>query len=312
MLRALILCAALWPAAARGDAGFMLEPTFALPAPLYLRGGRDVNDEAPRSVPYTLDANIAPHLPLGTNLSELDTRDGLAHAVIFTPRVDLRHGSGTSYPIRTPSFYPRVRIQLVHQRTLPRLRRRFVVEGVIAHLSNGQDGCLYLDQRRDGARCVDGAPGLGRRALNHRDGSFSTNETGLRLGLEVRRDGAGRRDQLSALVGVISFRPHSLGLDPELAAVYGKARLEGELDVRRTFRADGPRACDVALHAFGTARVGGPHVRSPFALTLDLRTRFARAYGWGPMLRLHVGSDPYNVRFDVPIVMLALGAGFGG
>lgn len=296
------LLACCMPRGARAD-GVLLEPTYALLAPLYLRGGESALTDRPRLAPYTMDASIALHVTLTSSLEQLQERDGWAHSFTFIPRIDLRHAAAESFPIRTPSYYPTVRFQLIHQ---PRHDRhgftRTVLELLVAHLSNGQDGCLLNAEPPEGQRCarrrdVEGAP-----RLNHRDGSFASNELGVRAGVDMQRDGW----RFTSLLGLVLFRPYSGGTDPELRALYGLGRAELWLRASRSLSLRHVHG-ELGVRARLDVRMGGAALQEPVAATIDSFIRFVELRDWGPFIRLHVGADNYNVRFDVPVVMLAGG-----
>ncbi len=290
--------------------GLMLEPTYALPMPLFLEGGESPVDGSSTRLPYTLEASINLHVPLTSSLAELDERDGFAHAFIFIPRIDLRHGLGTSFPIRTPSYYPTVRFQMFHQRQVATsLRRRLIFELLVAHLSNGQDGCLYRDQvAKPGGRCrfPDGASHP-NAPLNHRDGSFAINELGLRVGAEwLRGQGEGALS-VTTLFGLVLFRPEVGGIDPEIERVYGLGRAEGFARVaRRTFTG---RAAEGELGARARVelRFGADYVQNPLGVLVDGFWSFRTMRDWGPFVRAYWGGDYYNVRFDARSLILGLG-----
>ena len=112
LLAIALTCVLAFPTLARAwgePVGVLLEPTYMLPVPVFLRGGESPDDGTPTHTPATFEASLALHVPLTSSLVALDTRDGFAHAFVFIPRVDLRHGLGDSFPIHTPSYHPTVK-----------------------------------------------------------------------------------------------------------------------------------------------------------------------------------------------------------
>lgn len=297
-----LLCVGwLATAGVRAD-GVLLEPTYALLAPLFLRGGESALSDRPRLVPYTMEASISLHVPLTSSFEQLAERDGWAHAFTFIPRIDLRHAAAESFPIRTPSYYPTLRFQTFYQwRHGASDHARVVLELVVAHLSNGQDGCL-IEERSGERGCLTRSEVDGAVKLNHRDGSFASNELGVRVGVDHKRG----RWKLASLLGLVLFRPYTGGTDPELRAFYGLGRGELWLRAGRTLALERSEA-ELGVRARVDLRVGGAALQEPLSATIDGFARFSKLRDWGPFLRLRVGSDGYNVRFDVPIVMLAAG-----
>ncbi len=305
----LLLCITSQARAWKEPLGMMLEPTYALPVPLFLRGGEDVVTSRAERVPYTLDAGINLHVPLTSSLVALDTRDGWAHSFVFIPRVDLRHGRADSFPIRTPGYYPTVRFQVFHQRRSDTLRRRVIAEFFFAHHSNGQSGCLYRDQvDAPNGRCgfPKEEPARANPPLNHIDGSFATNEVGLRGGIELSWGPKQSALRLTALLGAVLFRPLVGGIDPEIEAAYGLGR--GELWLRFGKRlGQGDLASELGVRVRADARFGSQTVRAPASLVVDSFWRVDVMRDWGPFVRVIAGSDPYNIRFASEVLTLGVG-----
>jgi len=299
------------PASAYGEPiGMMLEPTYALPFPVFLQGGASPVDGSATNFPATLEASINLHVPLTSSLAELDTRDGFAHGFVFVPRVDLRHGLGTSFPIRTPGFHPTVHFQFFHQ-SHPRadLRLRWIGELLVAHHSNGQDGCLYRDQiDPPGGRCrfPDGKKRVGA-PLNHVDGSFATNEVGLRAGAEWKLGSDDSGWSVTSLFGLVLFRPTQGGLDPETEEVYGIGRGEAQLRVGKRILAGRAARSELGARLSLDGRFGKGKVQNPFGALLDGFWSLDAARNWGPVLRAYWGGDYYNIRFDARSLIVGLG-----
>ncbi len=290
--------------------GMLLEPTYALPFPVFLQGGESPVDGKATNFPATLEASINLHVPLTSSLHELDARDGFAHAFVFIPRVDLRHGLGTSFPIRTPGFYPTVRFQFFHQ-SHPHalLRRRLIGELLVAHHSNGQDGCFYRDQTYPpNGRCrfADGKKHVGA-PLNHVDGSFAANELGIRGGLDLQLGAPDTAWSVTGLFGLVLFRPTQGGIDPEIEDLYGIGRVEAQLRVGKRVWSASPLRSEVGARLRIDGRFGKSSVENPIGVLLDGFWSFDTMRNWGPFLRAYWGGDYYNVRFDARSTIIGLG-----
>lgn len=157
--------------------------------------------------PFKLEANIFPHLIFRqtyTDVIELEAQDDrkqrsgdtkeFSYSISGTPGVRLRMLTSESSPVRTPSFTPRVNLQGLWARGLKdrytdardgeRARTRasiglYEVHVRVAHYSNGQEGCLSLNQARaeddDQTDCVPERVPLDGETINRKNGSFSTN-----------------------------------------------------------------------------------------------------------------------------------------
>lgn len=104
--------------------------------------------------PLLFEGNIVPYYRIGLN--------AIKHwVIVLSPQVILRMYNTESYPVRSPSYEPR--IVLVHQ-TLARKEKSYsdwYQYVSVYHHSNGQDGYFYTDSTNT--------------TINTYDGSFSTN-----------------------------------------------------------------------------------------------------------------------------------------
>src|SRR5206468_6375177 len=168
------------------------------------------------------------------------------------PAVRMRMLRGVSDPVRTPSYMPRVNLQVLYTRGMAgKLRENmglsprgsssslgiYEYHAVLGHHSNGQDGCFYTGQNRDAAGdCMLPVSGLPpsptvaqiRDAINRHDGSFSTNY--VRVGLNYR----GTRVDSTTLVDdrdwtvELEIEQH-FHMDPNVFPLYGRTRVIGSV-----------------------------------------------------------------------------------
>lgn len=172
-----------------------------------------------------------------------------------------------------------------------------------------QDGCLYRDQQRSPrGRCRfrDGVTHPTRRS-NHKDGSFATNELGVRAGVEWLLGTREAGWSLSGRLGLVLFRPTAGGLDRETEAVYGVGRSEMNLRVtKRVFAGKNPPG-ELGTRLTLERRFGRRGVLNPYSLLLDTFLSLPAARDWGPFVRAYWGGDYYNVRFDTRVLVPGLG-----
>lgn len=103
--------------------------------------------------PLLFEANIIPYYRIGINAIE-------KWAFILSPQIILRMYNEYSYPVKTPSYKPR--ITLVHQSSKHTREYHDWFQYIsLFHHSNGQDGYFYTDSTNT--------------VINTRNGSFSTN-----------------------------------------------------------------------------------------------------------------------------------------
>ena len=302
LLAGSMLCAGLAPGSAAASDAFV-DRTYFVPVPLLLRGAPKVAHGG-GLLPYTMDARIAPPIVMTSSLQPWGQRDGFSHAYVFTPRVDLRQTVEHSLPVPTPALWPTLQFRHSWEYGPPTLRRRFLLELLFAHISNGQKGCFFAGQVAEGTRCVwpDGVA-RERGPLNHVDGSYSRNELGLRF---AYTQGLGP-NRLQVGVGTVSYVPYAGGLEPIEREITGRGRNELRLAWHRDLTLPRLGPGRVSLRAEAVQRWNtGPQVG---AMTGDVMLSYSlRAlHHWGPWVRWVAGADPYNIRQDVQIHMLAFG-----
>ena len=152
------------------------------------------------------EAQIAPDIRIVDNFRRalddvLDSKKRhFAYAVFGTFLTRLRMFDEESSPVRTPSYMPKGTIQLAWMKNLS--ARDSTTEPLeflkgpidmwlvnvipFGHHSNGQNGCLFVQQVRIDGECQPEPPSsTNPEDVNRENGSFSTNY--IRMGLEYRR-----------------------------------------------------------------------------------------------------------------------------
>ena len=247
--------------------------------------------------------------------------------VVVTPMFRIRQltdRAAASSPVRTPSFMPKLTAQFLATRRIrsgvdrgsvefPLSAIVFGVDGTFGHYSNGQAGCFRANERRkaDGSGDCEPDPSAPLRSdtLNTVDGSFST--WYFRAQTHVRF--AHYKDSLMffavTLAGGVDWHPAFLkpigGMDSALAAVYGRQRPFGSIEVARRSQWGCSKALMVGWLPCGVGRLRAsftseyiatrPPGISPHATTTELAWTFDRYAGFGAIVRLHRGQDYYNI-----------------
>jgi hypothetical protein len=232
-------------------------------------------------------------------------------AVSLTPGVRLKMSDAFSEPVRTPSYLPRTDIQKITALGGPATMRSLAAGGnttldllemhfAIEHHSNGQDGCLFVDQMVQGAdqateKCV---PDYSQRSqpgtVNKHDGNFSTNQ--LRFGVNFRRtnvapSGAGTRHY-----GVGLEYQRQFATDPDLKPFYSQHRL----NATATIAWAGIRPCSSRVEAVFQAITAIDHPVPSVARTatsVQLSCFPSIKGGFGVFVKGYWGQDPYNLGF---------------
>ena len=244
----------------------------------------------------------------------------LANAFSFLGRVRMLDEPST--PVRTPSYEPRIRLQLLRLsaprpagRGLGRILLGFHLDA--AHYSNGQKGCALADHLRGtGASDFDCIPETDppSTALNTVDGSFTTNYVGAGLrGKWMAFRPAGGPAAWTATAGLAAewHLPCSFSgcMDPPMRARHGEvvARWIAEADLlvvrgrERRIPLLGTVVTDGRLRGTVQGRVHLPAAGDPFgdvSLEAAFVARTARALGVGPFIRLRRGRDDLNIHFE--------------
>jgi hypothetical protein len=152
------------------------------------------------------EAQIAPDVKIVDNFrgaldNALDSKKRhFAYTVFGTFLTRLRMFDEASNPVRTPSYMPKATIQLAWMKNVsdrdPEAEPVEFIKGPIdmwlvnvipfGHHSNGQNGCLFVQQTRIDGECQpQPPPSANPEDVNRENGSFSTNY--IRMGLEYRR-----------------------------------------------------------------------------------------------------------------------------
>jgi hypothetical protein len=270
------------------------------------------------------EADVFPHLFVYqdfTDILDVDDVDSKGRrrpriVVSGTPAVRLRMFEEISRPVRTPSYMPRGNVQFIWARNVPaalaniRVQRPadiklFEAHVIVGHHSNGQDGCLYTNQRREGETCID-VPG--ERAVNREDGSFSTNY--IRAGGNVRfnyLDGNGWASKEWGLLGEVEYHPRPW-VDDDIEDIYGRTRFNvgGSWAIREA------PMCRRRLEAEASAQVivGAPDEVWPVVVKTQISCFPFPRGGWGFFVRYYGGQDYYNLGFLENIQRVHVGATF--
>lgn len=291
------------------------------------------------------EAQAATHIFLVDGLS--DAYDRLSSAasvksagawrVIATPMFRIRQLKDSSAAVRTPSFMPRVSVELLWATRIGRSSgdpsfpafggaRVAGVRLTLAHHSNGQAGCF-----RDGFVPVDSRanrckprPGTDSSVvkLNRADGDFSS--TFLNLILHSTWMNRNSADVATKSAGVaIGGDWHVPGifgaLSDEQRSLYGswRIRLQGE-----AMKASGISCADEKIRSFaervgcslrGRSRLTFEGERAPknpgdlatrihpsivpYRVSIEFSHSFDALFGGGAFVRWHDGQDYYNIGF---------------
>jgi hypothetical protein len=273
---------------------------------------------------FEADPAIHVYFHNGLDDPELQGVGGWAYTTTFSFLAAVRMMDEPSTPVRTPSYEPRLKLQVLRLGT-PRPGERSVqrllggLELVVAHYSNGQKGCALADHLRgSGFSDFDCIPLPGAdppsTALNTADGSFTTNYAALNAnGRWMRFGPAGGKARATAALGAgIEWHlPCAFAgcMDPPMRARHGEAvaRFAAEADVllldgyRRALPLLGVFVLDARLRVTARGSLHFPSASGAFG-DLSLEAAFVPRYGSGlgigPFLRVHRGRDPLNIRFE--------------
>jgi hypothetical protein len=302
--------------------------------------------------PNRLEGDIFPHLVVYQNFSDVLNLDqqrqrGVARfrersiSISGTPAVRLRMLRETSAPVRTPSFMPKGNVQFFWVRglkdaatdqqrsvaaasaadrvaqaadVLGSIRRVSLWEGhfIIGHHSNGQDGCLSLDQQRDPdtEECLPVDARLDAGTINRQDGSFSTNY--MKFGVNYSRNWLNAGATAPA-TRELRFRAEwevhpKAWMDEDMVDLYGRQRLN--LGVAYALR----NLPGCRRRAEGSGSVSWNPGVDPSVTELSNILQVScfpwLNGGWGFFVRLYSGQDYYNVGFLDEITRVHVGMTF--
>jgi hypothetical protein len=290
-------------------------------------------DLVPHDKTLLFEAQIAPNFFLYQDVARkatdlASTLTATAYSLAITPMVRLRQTNSWSQPVRTPSYMPKVTVQVFFLRQLAKdaARRRragvLIAQGVVGHHSNGQDGCLFegytAQGTGEGRTCVpDAGTDTQHPAINRVDGSFSTNY--VQLGAFYKRVTADQNNEFlkswgGGMQGEVNPNG-AFGIDPQMRDTYGQRRMKvvGELI--------GERPCVPVVHWCPTGRgrleasvehlFGASPLVSSNKISVEAawaRKQSARLFGgYGAMLRYYRGQDYYNLGFLTQVSVVQFG-----
>jgi len=292
------------------------------------------------------EAQIAPDIRIVDNFGgaldrvlEPDRPRVFAYSVFGTFLTRLRMFNETSNPVRTPSYMPKATIQMawLKNRSARAAADEQFLRGPVemwlvnvipfGHHSNGQNGCLFVQQARINDECEPQEIAVaGPQDVNVENGSFSTNY--IRAGLEYRRlypDGDDPID-LRAITrrewgigGSIELNPSGYvggSISDTLKHLYGATRYRVTADIAAgNWRAPIPLLDRVNC---GRAWVDGSvmFISEHAPSVDDVATAVEAAClpaGWGGaglFIRFYRGQDYYNAAFMENIARLQFGVTF--
>ena len=270
------------------------------------------------------DAAPAAHVYFVNQLDDaaVQEKGGFALTSAFSILARIRMMDEPSTPVRTPSYEPRLRLQLLRLSPVRAAggglgRSLLGLELSAAHYSNGPKGCALADHLRGtGSSDFDCIPETDppSTALNTVDGSFTTNDLGAALHarwMAFRPAGGPARWTASAGLAAEWHLPCSFSgcMDPPMRARYGEVvtRWTAEADLlvfrkhQRRLPLLGTTLSDGRLRGTVQGSVHFPSAAEPFGdLTVEaaLVLQTARSLGIGPFVRLRRGRDDLNIHFE--------------
>lgn len=269
------------------------------------------------------EAHLQPNLTILDSLTSLlrSGESGRAYVLTGTPGIRLRMFPSVSSPVRTPSYMPKGTFQYFVVPT-PTSAERDIWEFhfTAGHHSNGQDGCLYINEGRRGEKCPLRSGPLGPilepSPINRRDGSFSTNY--LRGGMNYRHS-ALRGESVSELTAgaELEFHPKAF-ISDRIADLYGRTRPKISGSVARK-RPNAPVwTCPSRLEGkVDLTYVIGIPDQIPFGdkmsqLIVSAQTSCFpfKTRQWGFFARYYRGQDYYNLGFADMLNAIQVGLTF--
>ncbi len=258
----------------------------------------------------------------GLDDPDLQAAGGWAYTTSFSFLAAARMLDEPSTPIRTPSYEPRVKLQILRLGTPVAgrggLRRSLLgLDLALTHYSNGQKGCALAEHvRGSGVSDFDCTAQTEPEstALNVADGSFTTHFASATVNGKWILFGAasGKARATGALGAGIEWHlpcDFSGCIEPQMAARYGRtvARFSAETEVllvdgfRRGLPLLGVLVLDARLRITARGSVHFPSSTRPFgdgSLEIAFLPRYGTGLGIGPFVGVHRGRDPLNIRFE--------------
>jgi hypothetical protein len=287
----------------------------------------------------SLEARPAFHLLLGNGLDQpaLFEEGGFAATALFSFLFTLRIARDPSAPVRTPTYEPRLMLQLFDVRPLgardataerPRPVRIAALELALGHRSNGQSGCSLANHvRRPGDTDFTCAPLTDPPdpRLNVEDGSFTTDYLGAGgfVRLLVPGPGPGLVDGALTAGAALEWElpcPYGTCMEAGLRARYGdvlaRLRAEGEVLAFRGRMGElpllGPVRLDSSLRLTVTSTL---HLATAahgtfgnVAIQVALLPRNERGWIVGLFAQRNIGYDYLNIRFEERLDSWVFGA----
>lgn len=295
------------------DHDYFLERSYFVVFPLFLKGGE-------KAFPVIVEGSLTPNVFFYSNLRELGINSGWAFSASLAPRIDARMYFVYSAPVRPPSFRPSLNFQVFHQDMV--VVRRQAVSGrllnlqfIAEHYSNGQSGCFLAGQELVGdvgeeacefPEMYDGP----LNSVNKVDGSFTTNNLGLRAGVLFMTEFEGTRLTRSHELGftaMVHLPGRGGGIKEDQRALYGDSQYRLRYVYEDFVSAERITAGYLRVQVGIEYMQGAGDAVQPWSLTTEVSRSFGRAGGIAPYLRMHMGHDHYNLRFDESIWMVGAG-----
>lgn len=268
----------------------------------------------------------------GLDDADLQASGGWAYTGSFAFLAAVRMLDEPSTPVRTPSYEPRLKLQLLRlgrPREGPRGMRRWLgaLELAVAHYSNGQKGCALADHLRGSGfsdfECIP-LTDPPSTALNTVDGSFTTNyaSAGANAKWILFGPAGGKARATGALGATVEYHlpcGFSGCIEPQMRDRYGGAvaRFFAEADLllvdgfRRGVPFLGVFVLDARLRVTARGDLHFPDAsRAPFgsgSLEVAFVPRYGSGLGIGPFFRITRGRDPLNIRFEERLEVWSVG-----
>lgn len=234
--------------------------------------------------------------------------------IVVTPRFAIRQLSddaAPSAPVRTPGFNPVIEYNQYawEPDTSRRLMHHFAWR--LAHYSNGQEGCFFIESTEPQCARPTLQPGASP-TVDTASGSFSThymefeyNQADVRF---TRATGAAAPPDLERMLwywGVAwrwspAFLADVGGMNDDLAEAYGRQQWTGRLAWR--WRNRSPLALTYTMegeaqYAAGRTNILGASAPGRWRGAIEGRLTSSTLYGLGVVARYDQGWDQYNVNF---------------
>lgn len=245
----------------------------------------------------------------------------------------VRMFADASFPVRTPSYKPRILFQLFHlkrdtvinEEDTPANNFRLLgLSTGLQHYSNGQAGCTFQDEVFDDAtqecRVVDDG---GTLLLNTEDGSFSANMIQLNADLRFGWLGEDAPILRRALTLRSKMEWHPSGflwggfLSDRLAKVYGRAMLGLGVEYETRKWSIDEQDLIWRIDAWGQTRFGSKANGTDWSGDVELSVILDNPdsekpsfYSLGVFLRIHFGNDYYNIHYQRNETLMQFGLMF--